>query len=113
VNAVRGSALSFEYHKPEITVADPQTFDAVRSVIESAFSAARVKDFLKSIARAGLRVRDFELVLGKGLLGVAASDEYSKLGNADQGQVREFYLASLEKVDPDVRQKFFKLYAYY
>jgi hypothetical protein len=35
------------------------------------------------------------------------------LGNADQGQIREFYLASLEKVAPEVRQRFFKLYAYY
>jgi len=36
-----------------------------------------------------------------------------KLGNADQGQIREFYLASLERVTPELRQKFFKLYAYY
>ena len=39
--------------------------------------------------------------------------EYKLLGNADQGQIREFYLASLERVAPDTREKFFKLYAYY
>ena len=38
---------------------------------------------------------------------------YQQLGNADQGQIREFYLASLERVPPELRQKFFKLYAYY
>jgi hypothetical protein len=38
---------------------------------------------------------------------------YKKLGNADQGQIREFYLASVEKVDPALRAKYLKLYAYY
>ena len=48
--------MSFEYHKPEIEVADPQAFSAVRQAIESAFAAAGVKEFLKSIERAGLRL---------------------------------------------------------
>ena len=33
--------------------------------------------------------------------------------NGDQGQIREFYLASLERVAPELRTEFFKLYAYY
>ncbi len=94
-----------------IPVADPQNFDAVHAAIEAAFSAAGVKEFLKSIERAGLRIRDFELVLGKGILG--AETEYGRLGNGDQGLIREFYLASLEQVAPELRAKFFKLYAYY
>jgi hypothetical protein len=105
--------VSFEYHKPEIEVGDPQAFSAVRQAIESSFAAARVKDFLKSIERAGLRIRDFEAVLRKGILGAPTAGEYGRLGNGDQGQIREFYLASLEKVAPDLRTKFFKLYAYY
>ena len=105
--------MSFEYHKPEIGVADPQAFSAVRQAIESAFAAAGVKDFLKSLERAGLRIRDFESVLRKGILGAPIVNEYGRLGNGDQGQIREFYLASLEKVAPDLRTKFFKLYAYY
>ena len=72
-----------------------------------------MKDFLKSIERAGLRIRDFEAVLRKGILGAPTANEYSRLGNGDQGQIREFYLASLEKVAPETREKFFKLYAYY
>ena len=105
--------MSFEYRKPELAVADPQTFSAVRQAIETSFAAARVKDFLKSIERAGLRIRDFEAVVRKGILGAPVATEYSRLGNGDQGQIREFYLATLEKVAPEMRAKFFKLYAYY
>ena len=96
-----------------IAVTDPQNFGAVQSAIEAAFSVAKVKDFLKSMQRAGLRIRDFELVLGKGILGAPTASEYSRLGNGDQGQIREFYLASLEQVAPELRVKFYKLYAYY
>jgi hypothetical protein len=52
-------------------------------------------------------------VLLKGILGAPTAGEYGRLGNGDQGQIREFYLASLEKVAPDLRTQFFKLYAYY
>jgi hypothetical protein len=96
-----------------LPVADPHSFGAVRAAIETAFSPARVKDFLSSIKRAGLRIRDFELVLRKGLLGATTADEYGRLANGDQGQIREFYLASLEKVEPELRVKFLKLYSYY
>jgi hypothetical protein len=63
--------------------------------------------------RFGLRIRDFELVLREGILGASTQAEYNRLGNGDQGQIREFYLASLEHVAPELRTKFFKLYAYY
>jgi hypothetical protein len=105
--------LSALHEQPVIPVADPEAFGAVRSAIENAFSAAKVEDFLKSLQRAGLRIRGFELVLRKGLLGASASDQYSQLGDSDQGQIREFYLASLEKVAPALRARFSKLYAYY
>jgi hypothetical protein len=105
--------LSALHEQAVIPVANPEAFGAVRAAIETAFSPARVKDFLKSVERAGLRIRDFELVLRKGLLGVNAASEYSSLANGDQGQIREFYLASLEKVAPELRAKFLKLYAYY
>ena len=96
-----------------IPVTDPENYDAVHAAIEAVFAAARVKDFLKSMQRARLRIRDFEQVLRKGILGAAIATEYDALGSGDQGQIREFYLASLEKVAPDLRTKFFKLYAYY
>jgi hypothetical protein len=105
--------LSALHEQPVIPVADPDTFGALRSAIETAFSPARVKDFLKSLERAGLRIRDFETVLGKAKLGPSAAAGYNTLGNGDQGQIREFYLATLEKVPADLRVKFYRLYAYY
>ncbi len=96
-----------------IPVVDTQRSGAVRSAIEAAFSAAKVEDFLQSTMRAGLRIRDFEPILRTGILGAAVAAEYAALGNGDQGQIREFYLAMLEKVSPELRAKFFKLYAYY
>ncbi len=68
---------------------------------------------MKSLTGSTIRIRDFESVLGRGLLGDGTRAKYEGLGDADQGQIREFYLASLEHVAPEVREKFFKLYAYY
>jgi hypothetical protein len=105
--------LSSMYQQPVLPISDPQTFSAVKNAIESSFSAGHVADFLKSLERSKLRIRDFEDVLGKGNLGSATAAAYSRLGDGDQGQIRELYLASLEQVAPELREKFFKLYAYY
>jgi hypothetical protein len=105
--------LSSVYEKPVMPVGDPAVFNAVKAAIESSFSSSRAVEFFKSLSRAGLRVRDFEKVLKQGLLGNATAGEYGRLENGDQGQIREFYLASLEQVTPELREKFFKLYAYY
>ena len=94
-------------------VADPEPFGVVKGAIESSFSSGHVASFLKTLERSGVRVRDFQSVLNKGLLGGSIAAEYGRLGNSDQGQIREFYLASLERVAPELRQKFFRLYAYY
>jgi hypothetical protein len=72
-----------------------------------------VADFLRTLERSGLRIRSFEEVLSKGLLGASTKAAYAGLDNGDQGQIRELYLASLERVAPELREKFFKLYSYY
>ena len=105
--------MSSLYQQPELTISDPPTFGAVKGAIESSFSSAHVADFLKSLESSRLRIRDFEDVLRKGNLGASTAEQYNRLGNADQGQIRELYLASLEHVAPELREKFFKLYAYY
>ena len=105
--------MSTIYEKPDLMVADPPVYNAVKAAIESSFSSSRAAEFFKSLSRAGLRVRDFEKVLKQGLLGAGIAAEYGRLGNGDRGQIREFYLASLEQVAPELREKFFKLYAYY
>lgn len=101
------------FDQPVLAIVDPDRFQAVRSAIEAAFSSAKLTGFLKSLSSRNVRIRDFESVLAHGLLGQNTTSEYNNLGNADQGQIREFYLASLEKVAPALREKFFKLYAYY
>ena len=105
--------MSALHEQAVIPVADPPTFEAVRGAIETAFSIVKVREFLRGVQGASLRVRDFEDVLRKGLLGKSAEAEYSRLNNGDQGQIRELYLASLEKVSPELRGEFFKIYAYY
>ena len=101
------------FEQPAMPIADPQSYGVVRSAIEGSFASGRVTEFLKTLSRQGLRIRDFESVVRKGLLGKPTEAEYAKLGSADQGQIRELYLASLERIPADLRQKFFKLYAYY
>jgi hypothetical protein len=105
--------LSTMYEQPVLHIEDPGVFGSVKAAIDTSFSSGRIADFLKSLERSKLRIRDFETVLGKGALGVGTAAEYGKLGNSDQGQIRELYLASLEKVAPELREQFFKLYAYY
>jgi hypothetical protein len=105
--------LGTTYQQAAISVTDPQTFGVVREAVATSFSDPRVGDFLRSLDRASLRVRDFETVLSRGLLGPSTASEYASLSNGDQGQIRELYLASLEQVAPELRNRFFKLYAYY
>jgi hypothetical protein len=105
--------VSATYQQAVLTIQDPHVFGVVREAIASAFSPAGAADFLKSIDRASLRVRNFEGVVEKGLLGASTSAEYKRLAPGDQGQIREFYLASLEHVSLDLRDRFFQLYAYY
>ncbi len=101
------------FEQPVMPIVDPQAYGAIRTAIEGSFASGRVAEFLKTLAGQRMRIRDFEHVLSRGLLGKSSQAEYGRLGNADQGQIRELYLASLERVPADLRQKFFKLYAYY
>jgi hypothetical protein len=102
------------YERPAMDIVDATAFAAVKQSVENAFAPANVDKFLASVGRSGgKRVRDFETVLKAGALGGNAAAEYGKLSNGDQGQIREFYLASVEKVELPLRDKHFKIYAYY
>jgi hypothetical protein len=107
------SLLSTLNEQPILPIAEPVAFGAVKTAIESAFSTGKIADFLGSLDRQGVRIREFEDVLRKGLLGKQSAGEYASLPDGDQGQIRELYLASLERVAPELRQRFFRLYAYY
>ena len=105
--------LGTTYQQATIPIGDPTGYSAVHEAVMTAFAPANVTGFLRSLDRNGVRVREFESVLERGLLGEQTQREYSRLGDGDQGQIREFYLASLEQVAPELRGRFFKLYAYY
>jgi hypothetical protein len=85
----------------------------VRSAIQAALSPSAAGKFLKRLESGRLRVRDFESVLSKGLLGQEPVAAYGRLGDLDRGQIREFYLESIEHVAPELRAKYLKVYAYY
>ena len=101
------------YERPVLGADDEVTFREVKAAVNGRFSEAGVRDFLRTLDKAGLRIRDFEGVLRAGKLGSATPAQYAKLSPGDQGQIRELYLASLEQVAMPLRDRFFKLYAYY
>jgi hypothetical protein len=101
------------YERPAMNIVDVATFTEVKKAIANVYAPGNVEKFLKSVEHSGMRVRDFEAVLKSGKLGVAAAGWYATLSNGDQGQIREFYLASVEKVELALRDKYFKVYAYY
>jgi hypothetical protein len=101
------------FEQAVIPIQDEKTFADVRQALDDAFAPARVVGFLRKVSGAKLRVRQFEAVLAHGFLGQQTQKSYAALGDADRGQIREQYLRRVEQVAPDVRQKFFRLYAGY
>jgi hypothetical protein len=101
------------FEQAVLPVQNEKIFAEVREALTEAFSPARVTDFLRRVQRAKLRARQFEAVLAAGLLGPEASAKYAALGDSDRGQIRERYLSLIERVDPAIRAKFLKVYAYY
>ena len=101
------------FEQAVLPVQDEMTFAEVHRTLEKAFAPERVTGFLRSVQRAKLRARQFEAVLAEGLLGADTSAKYAALGDSDRGQIRERYLSMVERVDPTIRAKFLKVYAYY
>jgi hypothetical protein len=94
-------------------VQNEQGFQQLSSRIDAAFAANRADLFLASVAARKLRVRQFEQILEKGLLGKDSPELYKALPTSDQSLIREKYLARIEKVPVELRQRFLKVYAYY
>ena len=94
-------------------VQNEQGFLQLSAQIDSACATNRVDLFLSSVAAKKLRVRQFELILQKGLLGNDAEAIYNALPVSDQAMIREKYLSQVEKVPVELRQRFLKVYAYY
>ena len=96
-------------------------FHELKAAIERVFSPAVVEQFFKKLESKGIRIREFEKILDKKLLEQfdpqlkqrGARKLYDALSVGDQGQMREFYLRTLEQVDDALRQKFYKIYVMY
>jgi hypothetical protein len=108
------------FQQAQIPVQKVQEFEQLKAAIARVFSPEKVENFLCGLDKANVRVRDFERVVEERLieqadpqLKAAAKQLYSALAVSDQGLIREFYLASLEKVDAAMRARFNKLYRYY
>jgi hypothetical protein len=101
------------FEQAVFAVQNQQGFEQLSSRIEAAFAANRADLFLASVAGKKLRVRQFEQILDKGLLGNDSPELYKALPTSDQALIREKYLARIEKVPVELRQRFLKIYAYY
>jgi hypothetical protein len=101
------------FEQAAIAVQDEQGFAQLHALIDAAFDARDVEVFLNRVTRAKLRIRDFESVLERGLLGKQASGVYGALPVSDQALTRERYLQLLEAVPEELRQRYFRVYAYY
>jgi hypothetical protein len=101
------------FEQAAIAVRDEQGFRKLHALIDAAFDARDVEVFLNSVSRKKLRVRDYEAILKRGLLGKEAVALYGALPVSDQGLTRERYLRLVEKVPLELRQRYFKAYAYY
>jgi hypothetical protein len=96
-----------------IEVQDTERHARIEQRLKQAFSPVEVEVFLSRVRRAGLKIRDFDAILKRGLLGKAAEVDYSALPVSDQALTRESFLALLEKVELKLRQRYAKIYAYY
>jgi hypothetical protein len=101
------------FEQAAIAVQDQQTYSRLHSQINAAFDLRDVEVLLNRVVRARLPIRDFESVLKRGFLGQDAIRLYAALPVSDQGLTRERYLRLVEKVPAELRQRYFKAYAYY
>ena len=102
-----------KFEQATIAVADEQGFQKFHSLLDAAFDKSDVEVLLSKVSRRKIRIRDFETVLGRGLLGKDAQTQYAALPVSDQGLTRERYLRLVEAVAPELRQRYFRAYAYY
>lgn len=101
------------FEQAAIAVKNQQGYAQLHALIDAAFDPRDVDVLLNRVTRAGLPIRDFETILRRGFLGKDAIRLYAALPVSDQGLTRERYLRLVEKVPHELRQRYFKIYAYY
>jgi hypothetical protein len=101
------------FEQAAIAVTDRQGYEKLHALMDTAFDARDVEIFLNRVKKSKLRIRDFEGVLKRELLGKDAIGLYASLPISDQGLTRERYLRLVEAVPLELRQRYFRAYAYY
>jgi hypothetical protein len=101
------------FEQAAIAVQDQQTYAKLHALIDAAFDSRDVDVLLNRVKKARLRIRDYEAVLKRELLGKDAPALYASLPVSDQALTRERYLRLVEKVPLELRQRYLKAYAYY
>ena len=111
------------FEKALIAVQKVEEYEALKGVIERVFAPQQLEALLKKLASAGIPVRKLETMLDRRVFedldqqlaksGQTARGLFDALSPSDQGQLREFYLSTLESVDNAVREKYAKVYRYY
>jgi hypothetical protein len=101
------------FEQAAIAVKDEQKYAQLHALIDSAFDKRDVEVLLDRAIRFKLRIRDFEGILSRGLLGKEAVPLYAGLPVSDQALTRERYLRLVEAVPLELRQRYFRAYAYY
>jgi len=101
------------FEQVAIAVQDEQGFARLHALIDAVFDARDVEVFLNRVRKSKLRIRDYEGILGRGLLGKEAIALYQALPVSDQGLTRERFLRLVEAVPLELRQRYLRVYAYY
>jgi hypothetical protein len=110
------------FEQAAIKVQKQKEFEELKGAITRAFSPEAIEGFLKRVRRAGIRIRDFDSLIDRGLLGgkgrrpepgASAKGLYGALSVTDQAQIKEFYLFQVEETRPELRAKYQKLFQYY
>jgi len=101
------------FEQAAIAVRDEQGYAQLHARIDAAYDARDVEVFLSRVSKSKLRIRNFEGVLQRGLLGKEAVALYEALPVSDRGLTRERYLRLVEAVPLELRQRYYRAYAYY
>jgi hypothetical protein len=102
-----------KFEQAAIAVQDQSVYAQLHALIDAAFDVRDVEVFLDRITRSKLRIRDYEGILERGLLGKEASALYRALPVSDQALTRERYLRLVESVAAELRQRYFRIYVSY
>ena len=101
------------FEQAAIAVQNEKDYAEFHKLIDAAFDSREIEVFHDRVTRSKLRVRDFEAILNRGFLGKQAVEIYKALSVSDRALTRERYLKLVEAVPLELRQRYFKIYAYY